>query len=185
MEYSPSRCISEIGRPFNTVDRFRSCRHSFGHGRCHSVSFAYDGNHSRRDFSTPHRYSGPVKCSTPLTEVSLCLGGAQKEDGWFFVGVEFPINIGGGLTDLQGELTQSTVRVSLHRSQTFLVCPRASWHNISRTKQMQDWLTTSNCPKFLTIRLAPKYHQGHTYQRALLTLLLYAYIIFFVRISLL
>jgi mediator of RNA polymerase II transcription subunit 14 len=46
--------------------------------------------------------------ASKLFEVSLCLRGAQKGDGWFFVGVEFSINIGGGLTGLQGGLTQFT-----------------------------------------------------------------------------
>ncbi|KAG6862349.1 hypothetical protein C0995_016047 [Termitomyces sp. Mi166 len=36
-----------------------------------------------------------------LFEVSLCLRGAQEDDGWFFVDVEFLINIRGDLTGLQ------------------------------------------------------------------------------------
>ncbi|KAF8629115.1 hypothetical protein AX17_005701 [Amanita inopinata Kibby_2008] len=36
-----------------------------------------------------------------LFETSVCLRGAEKGDGWFFVHVEFLINIGGDLTGLQ------------------------------------------------------------------------------------
>ncbi len=39
-------------------------------------------------------------CST----TSLCLLGADKDDGWFFVSIEFLINVGGDLTGLQGTL---------------------------------------------------------------------------------
>ncbi|KAG5646818.1 hypothetical protein DXG03_002195 [Asterophora parasitica] len=45
---------------------------------------------------------GRVYFTVPkLFEVSLCLRGAQKDEGWFFVHVEFLINIGGDLTGLQ------------------------------------------------------------------------------------
>ncbi|KNZ77769.1 Mediator of RNA polymerase II transcription subunit 14 [Termitomyces sp. J132] len=47
---------------------------------------------------------GRVYFTVPkLFEVSLCLRGAQQDDGWFFVHVMFLINIRGGLTGLQGE----------------------------------------------------------------------------------
>ncbi|KAL0581807.1 mediator complex subunit [Marasmius crinis-equi] len=36
-----------------------------------------------------------------LFETSLCLGGAQPHDGWFFVDVEFLLNIGGDMTGTQ------------------------------------------------------------------------------------
>ena len=49
---------------------------------------------------------GRVYFTAPkLFEVSLCLRGAEKDDGWFFVHVEFLMNIGGGLTGLQGRQT--------------------------------------------------------------------------------
>ncbi|KAF8621558.1 hypothetical protein AX15_007725 [Amanita polypyramis BW_CC] len=45
---------------------------------------------------------GRVYFTVPkLFEASVCLRGAEKHDGWFFVHVEFLINIGGGLTSLQ------------------------------------------------------------------------------------
>ncbi|KAG6821038.1 hypothetical protein H0H93_007928 [Arthromyces matolae] len=45
---------------------------------------------------------GRVYFAVPkLFEASLCLRGAQKDDGWFFVHVEFLINIGGDLAGLQ------------------------------------------------------------------------------------
>jgi mediator of RNA polymerase II transcription subunit 14 len=37
-----------------------------------------------------------------LFEASLCLRGAQKDEGWFFVHVEFLITVGGDLTGMQG-----------------------------------------------------------------------------------
>lgn len=37
-----------------------------------------------------------------LFSTSLCLRGAQNDDGWFFVHVEFPISVGGDLTGMQG-----------------------------------------------------------------------------------
>ncbi|KAG6920079.1 hypothetical protein DXG01_010147 [Tephrocybe rancida] len=50
-----------------------------------------------------HRIAdGRVYFTVPkLFEISLCLRGAQQDDGWFFVHVEFLINIGGDLTGLQ------------------------------------------------------------------------------------
>jgi hypothetical protein len=123
MEYSLTCCVIENGCPFDTLDGFRSSEDPFGHGSCHSISLAHDRTHSSRDVPTPHWYVARIKCSTQLTncladgrvyftapklfEVSLCLRGAQKDDGWFFVHVEFLINIGGGLTGLQGVLAQS------------------------------------------------------------------------------
>ncbi|KAF8070340.1 mediator complex subunit MED14-domain-containing protein [Lyophyllum atratum] len=45
---------------------------------------------------------GRVYFTVPkLFETSLCLRGAQKDEGWFFVHAEFLINIGGDLTGLQ------------------------------------------------------------------------------------
>ncbi|KAG6886292.1 hypothetical protein C0993_006702 [Termitomyces sp. T159_Od127] len=44
---------------------------------------------------------GRVYFTVPkLFEVSLCLRGAQQDDGWFFVHVEFLFNMGGDLTGL-------------------------------------------------------------------------------------
>lgn len=37
-----------------------------------------------------------------LFETSICLRGAEKDDGWFFVHVEFLINVGGDITSTQG-----------------------------------------------------------------------------------
>ncbi|KAK2467838.1 hypothetical protein APHAL10511_000133 [Amanita phalloides] len=50
-----------------------------------------------------HRIEGGrVYFTVPkLFETSVCLRGAEKTDGWFFVHVEFLINIGGDLTSLQ------------------------------------------------------------------------------------
>lgn len=46
---------------------------------------------------------GRVYFTAPkLFKTSLCLRGAQKDEGWFFVHVEFLITIGGDLTGLQG-----------------------------------------------------------------------------------
>ncbi|KAJ6602180.1 mediator complex subunit MED14-domain-containing protein [Mycena sp. CBHHK59/15] len=50
-----------------------------------------------------HRIAGGrVYFTVPkLFETSLCLGGGLKEDGWFFVHVEFLITVGGDLTGIQ------------------------------------------------------------------------------------
>lgn len=46
---------------------------------------------------------GRVRFAAPrLFETSLCLRGAQKDDGWFFVDVEFLFNVGGDETGMQG-----------------------------------------------------------------------------------
>ena len=39
-----------------------------------------------------------------LFRTSLCVCGARKDDGWFFLDVEFLFNIGGDATSLQGRL---------------------------------------------------------------------------------
>ncbi|KII92020.1 hypothetical protein PLICRDRAFT_103790 [Plicaturopsis crispa FD-325 SS-3] len=45
---------------------------------------------------------GRVHFSVPkLFDASLCLRGAQKGDGWFFVRATFPITVGGDLTGMQ------------------------------------------------------------------------------------
>ncbi|KZT04699.1 MED14-domain-containing protein [Laetiporus sulphureus 93-53] len=46
-----------------------------------------------------------------LFEVSLCLRGAKKDDGWFFVNVEFLFNIGGDRTGLQAEFPRKPVGI--------------------------------------------------------------------------
>jgi mediator of RNA polymerase II transcription subunit 14 len=61
------------------------------------------------DVSGPHlklqTEGGRVYFTIPkLFETSICLRGAEKPDGWFFVHVEFLISIGGDLTSLQGLL---------------------------------------------------------------------------------
>ncbi|KAJ7874735.1 mediator complex subunit MED14-domain-containing protein [Mycena olivaceomarginata] len=50
-----------------------------------------------------HRIADGRVCFTVpnLFETSLCLRGGLKEDGWFFVHVEFLITVGGDLTDIQ------------------------------------------------------------------------------------
>jgi mediator of RNA polymerase II transcription subunit 14 len=37
-----------------------------------------------------------------LFETAICLIGAEKNDGWFFVSVKFLITVGGDLTGMQG-----------------------------------------------------------------------------------
>ncbi|RDB24861.1 Mediator of RNA polymerase II transcription subunit 14 [Hypsizygus marmoreus] len=45
---------------------------------------------------------GRVSFTVPkMFETSLCLRGAERDDGWFFVHVEFLISVGGDLTGLQ------------------------------------------------------------------------------------
>ncbi|KAJ8518069.1 hypothetical protein ONZ45_g4838 [Pleurotus djamor] len=49
-----------------------------------------------------HYPDGRVYFTIPrLFETSVCLRGAEKDDGWFFVHVEFLINIGGDLTGME------------------------------------------------------------------------------------
>lgn len=49
--------------------------------------------------------NGRVFFTAPkLFEVSLCLNGANSEDGWFFVDVDFLFVVGGDVTGMQGEL---------------------------------------------------------------------------------
>lgn len=48
---------------------------------------------------------GRVYFTVPkLFEVSLCVRGAEKDAGWFFVNVEFLLNVGGDSTSVQGDL---------------------------------------------------------------------------------
>jgi len=48
---------------------------------------------------------GRVHFNVPqLFNTSLCLRGGDKNDGWFFVHVEFLITVGGDLTGLQGSM---------------------------------------------------------------------------------
>ncbi len=37
-----------------------------------------------------------------LFEASMCLKGAQKDEGWFFVDIEFLFTVGGDPTGMQG-----------------------------------------------------------------------------------
>ncbi|KAF9497312.1 MED14-domain-containing protein [Pleurotus eryngii] len=54
------------------------------------------------EMSEHHVADGRVYFNVPhLFETSVSLGGAEKDDGWFFVHVEFPINIGGDLTGME------------------------------------------------------------------------------------
>ena len=47
---------------------------------------------------------GRVYFTVPkLFEVSLCVRGAEKDAGWFFVNVEFLLNVGGDPTSVQGD----------------------------------------------------------------------------------
>lgn len=49
--------------------------------------------------------NGRVYFTVPgLFDASLCLKGAGREEGWFFVHVEFLLTIGGDLTGMQGAL---------------------------------------------------------------------------------
>ncbi|KAJ7594646.1 mediator complex subunit MED14-domain-containing protein [Mycena floridula] len=50
-----------------------------------------------------HRIAdGRVYFTAPkMFEVSLCLRGAEKDDGWFFVNVKFLLNVGGDMTGIQ------------------------------------------------------------------------------------
>jgi mediator of RNA polymerase II transcription subunit 14 len=59
-----------------------------------------------------HRIAdGRVYFTVPkLFEASLCLRGAEREEGWFFVHVEFLITIGGDLTGMQGMLRTARIR---------------------------------------------------------------------------
>ena len=43
-----------------------------------------------------------------LFEVSLCLKGAKRQDGWFFDDVEFLFNVGGDISGMQGSFQQKT-----------------------------------------------------------------------------
>lgn len=45
-----------------------------------------------------------------LFEVSLCVKGAKKDDGWFFVDVEFLFNVGGDVTGMQGTYFEAMAR---------------------------------------------------------------------------
>jgi hypothetical protein len=42
-----------------------------------------------------------------LFETSLCLRGTASDDGWFFVHVEFLIEVGGDIATLQGNEHES------------------------------------------------------------------------------
>lgn len=54
------------------------------------------------EMSRHHIGDGRVYFVVPkLFETSLCLRGAEKDDGWFFVHVEFLFNVGGDSTGLQ------------------------------------------------------------------------------------
>lgn len=70
------------------MSHYRICM-SF-HMRCKAVSYIYIAN-GRVYFTAPK-----------LFETSICLRGAEKDDGWFFVHVEFLITVGGDATGIQG-----------------------------------------------------------------------------------
>ncbi|KAJ3517642.1 hypothetical protein NLJ89_g378 [Agrocybe chaxingu] len=54
------------------------------------------------EMSEYHIAEGRVLFTVPnLFKTSMCLRGAAKEDGWFFLNVEFLIGVGGDLTGLQ------------------------------------------------------------------------------------
>ncbi|TDL22587.1 MED14-domain-containing protein [Rickenella mellea] len=54
------------------------------------------------EMSRYHITDGRVHFAAPgLFQTSLCLRGAQKEDGWFFVDVKFLHNVGGESTEIQ------------------------------------------------------------------------------------
>ena len=54
--------------------------------------------------------NGRVFFTAPkLFELSLCLRGAQQNDGWFFVNVTFLFTVGGDQTGMQGSKLPFTV----------------------------------------------------------------------------
>lgn len=56
-----------------------------------------------REMSQYKVADGRVHFTAPrLFETSLCIKGGKKEDGWFFVDVEFLFNVGGDATGMQG-----------------------------------------------------------------------------------
>ncbi|KAF4567770.1 mediator complex subunit [Pleurotus pulmonarius] len=62
-----------------------------------------------------HVADGRVYFTVPhLFETSVCLKGAEKDDGWFFVHVEFLINIGGDLTGMEEFPRQPTGILKRH-----------------------------------------------------------------------
>ena len=60
-----------------------------------------------------------------LFVTSLCLGGAQQHDGWFFVDVEFLLNIGGDMTGTQG--AAEVVFTEEFTDEVFRISPQAGW----------------------------------------------------------
>lgn len=46
---------------------------------------------------------GRVHFTVPgLFETSVCMRGAEKDDGWFFVNLKFPISVGGDVSGVDG-----------------------------------------------------------------------------------
>ena len=65
--------------------------------------------------------SGRVHFTAPkLFELSLCLRGARRNDGWFFVNVTFLFTVGGDQTGMLGTLyPRFYATTMLHLSQSF------------------------------------------------------------------
>lgn len=73
-----------------------------------------------------------------MFETSISLRGAQKDDGWFFVHVEFLHNVGGDLTDVQGMSDCEHPRGRILRPiQTFLDDQPMHSSNISQKRRTQ------------------------------------------------
>ena len=75
-----------------------------------------------------HTANGRVYFKVPnLFEVSLCLQGARKADGWIFLHVEFLITIGGDLTGMEGECSMHVFIAGEYSHRKTRISSRADW----------------------------------------------------------
>ena len=114
---------TEIYYSHTTHDRRRGDQNTGRHGGHHAVPSPHDGSNTRGDVSTSNWYchtilvflrgfhlklvcdpaGGRVHFTVPgLFETSVCMRGAEKDDGWFFVGVKFLISVGGDMSGADG-----------------------------------------------------------------------------------
>lgn len=114
---------AEIYYSNSTLDRRRSYQNLERHGRDYAVPSSHDGDNTRGDVSTSNWYcqtilvsasglrlkllcdpaGGRVHFTVPgLFETSVCMRGAEKDDGWFFVDVKFLISVGGDMSGTDG-----------------------------------------------------------------------------------
>jgi hypothetical protein len=115
---------AEINHSHPSFERRRGNQNYAQYGGDYAVPPSHDRNSPRGDISTSNWYchttlvslqgfylkllcdlaGGRVHFTVPgLFETSVCMRGADKDDGWFFVGVKFLISVGGDMSGADGK----------------------------------------------------------------------------------